>query len=86
MDWMSSYYPDALIEEWNLLLERAAPNARILFRSAHARPEFLDWIHVGESREPLHDTLQFHDELAKRLQREDRVHTYAGFMITDVRS
>ena len=86
MDWMSSYYPDALVEEWNLLLERAAPNARILFRSAHAHPDFLDWVHVGAAREPLHDSLQFHDELAERLQREDRVHTYAGFMIADVRS
>ncbi len=85
MDSMSSYHPNALIEEWNLLLERAAPNARILFRSAHARPDFLDWIQVGASRESLQDILQFHEELAERLQREDRVHTYAGFMIADVR-
>jgi hypothetical protein len=33
----------------------------------------------------LQHSLQFHDELAERLQREDRVHTYAGFMIADVR-
>ena len=83
MDWMSSYYPEALIEEWNLLLQRAAPGARFLFRSAHARPGFLDWIRVGAERRPLREVLQFHDELAKRLQREDRVHTYAGFMIAD---
>jgi S-adenosylmethionine-diacylglycerol 3-amino-3-carboxypropyl transferase len=86
MDWMSSYYPDALAEEWNLLLKRAAPSARILFRSAHARPGFLDWIRVGEQRSHLWDVLHFHDELAKHLQRQDRVHTYAGFMIADVRA
>ncbi|MDD5248689.1 MAG: BtaA family protein [Rhodocyclaceae bacterium] len=85
MDWMSSYYPAALIEEWNLLLRRAAPGARFLFRSAHARPGFLDWIRVGAQRRPLREVLHFHDELAARLQREDRVHTYAGFLIADVR-
>lgn len=86
MDWMSSYYPEALVEEWDLLLKRAAPQARILFRSAHARPDFLDWIRIGLSRASLNDILHFHDELAERLSREDRVHTYAGFMIADVRS
>ncbi|RTL51365.1 MAG: DUF3419 family protein [Rhodocyclaceae bacterium] len=85
MDWMSSYYPDALIEEWELLLKRASPDARFLFRSAHARPGFLDWIRVGKDQRPLRDVLHFHDALAAQLQKEDRVHTYAGFLIADVR-
>ncbi|HEY6898960.1 MAG TPA: BtaA family protein, partial [Rhodocyclaceae bacterium] len=83
MDWMSSYYPDALIDEWELLLKRATPGARFLFRSAHARPDFLQWIRVGGK--PLDELLQFHHTLAERLQRQDRVHTYAGFLIADVR-
>lgn len=84
MDWMSSYYPDALIEEWNLILQRAAPASRIIFRSAHARPAYLDWIEVGEARCRLREQLVFHDQLAADLTRQDRVHTYAGFHIADV--
>ncbi|MGA7983845.1 MAG: DUF3419 family protein, partial [Burkholderiales bacterium] len=36
MDWMSAYRPEALVEEWNAILARATPDARIIFRSAHA--------------------------------------------------
>ena len=84
MDWMSSYHPKALIEEWNAILDRATPGARILLRSAHADPAFLHWIRVGTTHRPLSETIRFDRKLAARLQRQDRVHTYAGFMIADV--
>lgn len=84
MDWMSSYHPAALIEEWDAILKRAAPGARILMRSAHANPAFLDWIEVGAERRRLSDVVRFDRELAARLQDQDRVHTYAGFIIADV--
>lgn len=83
MDWMSSYYPEALVEEWDCILERAAPDARILLRSAQARPEYLDRIEVGAKHQPLREALVFQDALADRLQARDRVHTYAGFVIAD---
>lgn len=83
MDWMSSYYPDALVEEWDCILERAAPDARILLRSAQARPDYLDRIEVGQKRQPLREALVFQDAMADRLQAQDRVHTYAGFVIAD---
>ncbi|SDD47428.1 DUF3419 family protein [Aquimonas voraii] len=83
MDWMSSYYPEALVEEWNCILERAAPDARLLLRSAQARPDYLDRIAVGPKRRPLREALCFQDALAERLQAGDRVHTYAGFVIAD---
>lgn len=85
MDWMTCYYPVALSEEWNAILERAAPAARILLRSAHAHPPFLDWLRVGPQHAPLEDVLDFDDELASRLQQEDRVHTYAGFVIAHLK-
>ncbi|MEY2633684.1 MAG: hypothetical protein RIR00_2338 [Pseudomonadota bacterium] len=85
-DWMSSYYPSALQEEWEALLERATPDARILLRSAHARPPFLDWIKLGPQQRPLPEVLAFEPALAERLQQEDRVHTYAGFVIAQVQS
>ncbi len=84
MDWMSCYYPEALVEEWNRILERAAPGARVIFRSAHERPAYLDSIDVGEARAKLRDVLVFHDDVAIELSRRDRVHTYAGFHIADL--
>jgi S-adenosylmethionine-diacylglycerol 3-amino-3-carboxypropyl transferase len=84
MDWMSSYYPDALAEEWNAILECAAPNTRIIFRSAHASPNYLDGIKLKPEGPRLRDCLAFKPELAEELQTKDRVHTYAGFHIADL--
>ncbi len=86
MDWMGAYHPQALLEEWAALLQRAAPGARIIFRSAHARPAYLDWIDVdlAAGRQRLRQALIFQDSLANQLSRQDRVHTYAGFHIADV--
>jgi len=86
MDWMSSYYPEALTEEWNAILERATADARIIFRSAHATPGYLEQIELGGHRPRLCDRLDFHPELARELSLLDRVHTYAGFHIADVRA
>lgn len=83
MDWMSSYYPAALDEEWQAILDRAAPRARILLRSAQAHPAWLGAVRVGPRRRPLSDVLRFNDALADALQPRDRVHTYAGFVIAD---
>lgn len=84
MDWMSSYYPEALAEEWSCILRRAAPGARIIFRSAHAAPTYLDRLELGTERMRLCDRLVFHKDLATELQRLDRVHTYAGFHVADL--
>lgn len=85
MDWMGAYYPQALAEEWEALLERAEPGARILLRSAQSQPDWLQQLCIGPARRPLHEHLHRHDELAARLHAADRVHTYAGFVIADVR-
>ncbi len=84
MDWMSSYHPAALVEEWNAILGRARAGARILLRSAHADPAFLNWVRVGHERRRLEDALRIDRDLAARLHADDRVHTYAGFMVADV--
>jgi S-adenosylmethionine-diacylglycerol 3-amino-3-carboxypropyl transferase len=87
MDWMSSYSPEALAEEWDAILACAAPEARVLFRSAHARPGYLERVNVrqGGRLKRLLDVVQFHPEWACELSRQDRVHTYAGFHIADLR-
>jgi S-adenosylmethionine-diacylglycerol 3-amino-3-carboxypropyl transferase len=86
MDWMSSYYPEALAEEWDFILRRATPDARIIFRSAHRAPAYLERLEVGDRCLSLRDRLVFHDDLAAELQRLDRVHTYAGFHVADMRA
>lgn len=85
MDWMSSYHPAALLEEWSAIFKRATPTARIMLRSAHADPPFLDWVTVGASNKPLSELLDYQREKAARLQREDRIQTYPGFRIADRR-
>jgi S-adenosylmethionine-diacylglycerol 3-amino-3-carboxypropyl transferase len=82
MDWMANHYPQALAEEWQEIFAHATPTARVIFRSAHARPAYLDTTIVDGVR--LSDRLVFHEELARELTRQDRVHTYAGFHICDV--
>ena len=84
MDWMSCYQPSALAEEWAAILDRATPGARVIFRSAHARPAYIDTITIGSQGPRIRDRLQFNDSLAQTLQLRDRVHTYAGFHIADV--
>lgn len=84
MDWMSSYYPEALAEEWEAIFAKSAPDARILLRSAHARPPYLDRLRIGPARSVLAERLRFRHDLAQALQRQDRVHTYPGFVIADV--
>ena len=86
MDWMSSYHPAALVEEWDAILERATPDARMLLRSAHANPPFLDWVKAGPQQLPLAASVRFDHDLAARLHHEDRVHTYAGFHIGTMRA
>lgn len=86
MDWMGAGQGGELADEWRAILGRAAPGARIIFRSAHAFPGYLRPLvvrHRGRAR-PLLELLEFRTALARRLQRLDRVHTYAGFHIADV--
>lgn len=82
MDWMATYDAAALRDEWHAIFSSAAPGARIIFRSAHARPAYLERLELRSGH--LRFLLDWHDALAARLQTQDRVHTYAGFHIADV--
>ena len=86
MDWMSTYRPQALTEEWRAIFDRATERARVIFRSAHAKPDCLSYVALesGAERVALTERLRFHPELAAELQCRDRVHTYAGFHIADL--
>jgi S-adenosylmethionine-diacylglycerol 3-amino-3-carboxypropyl transferase len=82
MDWMASHDPQALAEEWREIFRHAAPAARLIFRSAHRRPRYLEAVRIGGVR--LLERLTFHEQIARELSRHDRVHTYAGFHICNV--
>lgn len=86
MDWLSTNYHHILVEQWQALVDRAAPGARILWRSGGLRVDFVDPIEVdyqGE-RVRLGNLLTYHTELASELHRKDRVHTYGSFYIADL--
>jgi S-adenosylmethionine-diacylglycerol 3-amino-3-carboxypropyl transferase len=86
MDWMSCHDPDGLVAEWNAILEKARPGARIIFRSAGLRVTFLDHLrvhHRGCELE-LGGLLRYNPSQAAALHARDRVHTYGSFHIADL--
>lgn len=85
LDWMDGHDPVGLEEEWTALRDCAAPGARVLFRSAHSRPPFMDTLRVGAERLRLDQWVRFDESLATELHRRDRVQTYASFHIGTLR-
>ena len=83
LDWMTGRDPAALEMEWTEIRRCSRPGARILFRSAHKQPPFLQSVRTGPHREPLTQWLRFHAQLAEDLHARDRVHTYASFHIAE---
>ena len=86
MDWMSTYRPELLVQEWQAIFGNTEKNARIIFRSAHRWPRYLHNLIVpGEGDNfLLTDRLKFYPGLSNSLKAHDRVHTYAGFHIADM--
>lgn len=85
MDWMSSYHPQALAGGM-----AAHPGTRHARRpraaSQRSCQTALDRIRLAcaDGAAPLRQVLRFHNEWARELTRQDRVHTYAGFHIADL--
>jgi S-adenosylmethionine-diacylglycerol 3-amino-3-carboxypropyl transferase len=86
MDWMSHHDPKGLVEEWNAILEKSAPKARVLFRSAGLREDFLDTLLVRYqgANQRLGGLLNRQTALAEELHLKDRVNTYGSFHIVDL--
>ena len=82
-DWMGAHRPLDLAREWDLILDRATPDAVAIFRSARADPPWLPEVRLdarhGGGR--LGERLRFDRELAGRLHAQDRVGTYGGFHV-----
>ncbi len=86
MDWLSDHLFPLLEAEWQAIVNRATPDARIIWRSGGTRTEFVDRVRVvvdGHTR-TLGELLRYHRELAERLHQRCRVHTYGSFYIADL--
>lgn len=86
MDWLSAHQHPVLARQWQAILDRAAPDARAIWRSGGLRVDYVDPIEVsvaGERRR-VGDLLHYHRDLAAELHRQDRVHTYGSFYIADL--
>jgi S-adenosylmethionine-diacylglycerol 3-amino-3-carboxypropyl transferase len=86
MDWLSTHHREVLQLQWQKMIERAAPNARFLWRSGGMSVDYLDDLSVtiaGRRRLLKHHLVQ-RRELAEQLHPLDRVHTYGSFYIADL--
>ena len=86
MDWLSDRFFRLLEAEWQAIFDRAAPDARVLWRSGGLRTDFVDRarVRVGGRMRNVGELLHYHPDLAHELHAQDRVHTYGSFYIADV--
>ena len=86
MDWLSNRHYPLLESEWQAIADRAAPHARILWRSGGLRTDFVDRARVQfhGQRRLVGELLRYERELAAELHERDRVHTYGSFYIANL--
>ena len=86
MDWLSDHFFPLLESEWQAILKRATPQARVLWRSGGLRTDFINEVSVLRDGRPtlLPELLTFNTPLAAELHEQDRVHTYGSFYIADL--
>ncbi len=79
-DWMAKApaLRPALEEEWRLILENAAPDARVLMRSAARHLDFLPPF--------VRERVRFDVDAAERVHAQDRVGTYASTWIGQIQA
>lgn len=75
-DWLAARRRPALDEEWKLILDNAAPGARVLFRTAAFQPEFLP--------DFVRERVRFDHAASAQSQANDRVGTYAGTWLGEI--
>jgi S-adenosylmethionine-diacylglycerol 3-amino-3-carboxypropyl transferase len=78
-DWMAAHRPEALAEEWQLILENSRPGTAILMRSASPEIDFIP--EFAQERLELVDP-----DRTLSLHRIDRVGTYGCTLFARVRA
>ena len=69
-DWLAWHAPEALREEWQLILQNAAPGAKVLMRTAGLDVSFVP--------DEIRTRLRFQPELTEPTHHLDRVGTYGS--------
>jgi S-adenosylmethionine-diacylglycerol 3-amino-3-carboxypropyl transferase len=83
MDWFSGRLHVLLEKEWQWIVRRATPSAKIIWRSGGLDTEFVNRVRVDISgcRRLIGDVLEYNRTLSERLHALCRVHTYGSFHI-----
>lgn len=86
MDWLSDQFFPLLQSEWQAIVDRAAPGARLIWRSGGLRTDFIDEVQVNRNGQiqNIGPMLSYNQELARELHEMDRVHTYGSFYIAEL--
>ena len=86
MDWLSDHFFPLLESEWQAIVDRAAPGARLIWRSGGLRTDFIEDVQVNRDGEiqNVSPLLNYNQELASELHEIDRVHTYGSFYIAEL--
>lgn len=87
MDWLADEGNVELSNEWQGIVDRAAPGTRVIWRSGGLETGFVDEAQVrleGRFRK-IGELLNYQTDLANQLHPQDRVQTYASFHIADLR-
>ncbi|MFZ4543688.1 MAG: DUF3419 family protein [Saprospiraceae bacterium] len=69
-DWLAHHYPDALEEEWKLILNNSRKGTKILLRSASEEVNFFP--------DFIKESVVFEKEKTSEMHKKDRVGTYAS--------
>ena len=86
MDWLSDHFFPLLESEWQAIIDRAAPNTRLIWRSGGLETDFIDKVEVTRDgqQQKITSMLTYNDQLSDELHEKDRVHTYGSFYIADL--
>jgi len=86
MDWLSDQFFPLLESEWQAIIDRAAPGARMIWRSGGLRTDFINEVQVNRGGEiqNISPMLKYNTDLANELHQKDRVHTYGSFYIAEL--
>jgi S-adenosylmethionine-diacylglycerol 3-amino-3-carboxypropyl transferase len=86
MDWLSDHFFPWLEAEWQAIVDRAAPQSRILWRSGGLKTDYIDNVVVNHRglTQRVAELMKYDTDLAAALHKTDRVHTYASFYIANM--
>lgn len=88
MDWLSDHFFPLLESEWQAIVDKAATNTRLIWRSGGLRTDFIDDVEVtiDGTLQKIASRLSYNKPLAEELHVIDRVHTYGSFYIADLKN